>query len=150
VAAATLTTSFANGIGSAEGVPGPPPQRIFLPAGARHASTQLAITAPEPQGVTISAALRGRQEAQPIADLQQQQQQGGTSSAHDTTIQGPAAYQITASGGIAAAVRTLVPAVSHDRAATSGSPVAESAWVVPPAAASEPALPSIVLLNPGT
>ena len=150
VAPATLTTSFANGVGSAEGVPGPPPQRIFLPAGARHASTQLAITAPEPQGVTISAALRGRQEAQPIADLQQQQQQGGTSSAHDTTIQGPAAYQITASGGIAAAVRTLVPAVSHDRAATSGSPVAESAWVVPPAAASEPALPSIVLLNPGT
>jgi hypothetical protein len=150
VAAATLSTSFVNGIRSAEGVPGPPPQRIFLPAGTGHASTQLAITAPAPQGVTVSAALRGRQEPQLVADLDRQQQQGGTSAAHDTSIQGPSTYQITASGGVASAVRTLASDTSHDGASTSGSAVAAPAWVVPPAAASEPARPSIVLFDAGT
>ena len=150
VAAATLSTSFFDGIRSAEGVPGPPPQRIFLPAGTGHASTQLAITAPEPQGVTVSGALRGRQPPQLVAGLDRQEQRGGTSAAHDTSIQGPTTYQITASGGVASAVRTLRSHTSHDRAGTSGSPVAARAWVVPPAAASEPARPSILLLDAGT
>jgi hypothetical protein len=151
VAAATLSTSFATGIRSAEGVPGPPPQRIFLPAGPKHASTQLAITAPEPQGDTVSGTLRGRQEPQPVADLDgQQQQQGGTSGVHDTSITGPSTYQINASRGVAAAVRTLVSGTSHDGASTSGSAVAAPAWVVPPAASSEPARPSIVLFDAGT
>jgi hypothetical protein len=150
VAAATLSTSFANGIRSSEGLPGPPAQRIFLPAGTGPASTQLAITAPAPKGVTASGTLRGSQAPQPVADLAAQQQQGETSALHDSSIRGPSTYQITASGGVAAAVRTLASDTSHDGASTSGSSVAAPAWVVPPAAASEPARPSIVLFDAGT
>ena len=150
VAAATLSTSFFDGIRSAEGVPGAPPKRIFLPAGAEDASTQLAITAPAARGVVLSAALRGPEEQQVVPDLDQAQLQGGTSSAHDTLIQGPSTYQLTASGGVSSAVRTLASDTSHDGAATSGSSVSARAWVVPPAAASEPAKASIVLLDAGT
>jgi hypothetical protein len=150
VAAATLSTSFVNGIRSTEGVPGPPPPRMFLPAGTGHASTQLAVTAPAPQGVEVTGALRGRESPQVVAELDHRQQQGGTSVAVEGSIQGPSTYQVTASGGVAAAVRTLASDTSHDRGATSGSAIAAPAWVVPPAAASEPARPSIVLLDAGT
>ncbi|MFL5766809.1 MAG: DUF5719 family protein [Actinomycetota bacterium] len=151
VAAATLSTSFTDGIRSTEGLPGPPPERTFLPAGTRHASIQLAITAPAPQGVTVSGTVHRRKDSQPVADLNgEQQQQGATSAAHETSITGPSTYEITASGGVASAVRTLAAGTSHDRASTSGSAVAAAAWVVPPAAASEPALPSILLFDPGT
>jgi hypothetical protein len=49
-----------------------------------------------------------------------------------------------------AAVRTVASDISHDAGATAGTPAPATAWVVPPAASSEPASPALLLFDPGT
>ena len=152
VAAATLSTSFVDGIRSAEGIAGTPPVRTFLPAGAEQASTVLAVGAPATSGVQLSASLRSDKTQQLVSGLERESVQGSTAHAYQESIGGPSTFELTTTGqnGIAAAVRALVAGTSHDEASTSGSSVAATAWVVPPAAAAKPARPSILLFDPGS
>jgi hypothetical protein len=155
VAAASLGTSFTDGIRSTAGVPGSPPNRVFLPAGPDRATSQLIVAAPRTSTVRLSGSVYGKDAVQPVSGLaqqDQQDQQGGTSRSYDATIEGPSAFELGAGGpnGIAAAVRTVAANTSHDEAATAGAPTAAENWVVPPAAVSEPATASLLLLNPGT
>ncbi len=152
VAAASLGTSFNDGIRSTAGVPGSPPHRVLLPAGPDQATSQLVVAAPHTPTVTLSGSVHGKDAVLPVSGLAQQDQQGGTARSYDATIEGPSAFELGAGGpdGIAAAVRTVAANTSHDEGATAGSPVAAEAWVVPPAAVSEPASASLLLFNPGT
>jgi hypothetical protein len=152
VAAASLGSSFTEGIRSTEGLPGPPPRRVLLPAGSDQATSQLVIATPHAPTVTLSGSLHAEDAVQPVAGLAQQGQQGGSSQSYDAPITGPSAFELGVEGsnGIAAAVRSLAADTSHDEGATQGSPVAAGAWVVPPAADSEPARASLLLFDPGT
>jgi hypothetical protein len=151
VAAATLGTSLADGVRSTEGVPGPVPQRVYLPGGGDRATGQLSVSVPGAQSVQLSGTVHAEKSQQLVAGLEQESQAGASAQSYDATIDGPSTFELAAKGGgIVAVARSVASDISHDEGATAGTPAPATAWLVPPAAFSEPASASLLLFDPGT
>jgi hypothetical protein len=99
---------------------------------------------------TFSAILRSEDPPRPAGnDLAERSQEPESAAVYPVATTGPSVVDLVVRDGapVVAAVRTS--GEGNDVGATAGSTEATKAWVVTPTAAGEPALPGLLLLNPG-
>ena len=148
VAVASLGVTRSGGIRSSLGWPGTA-TRALLPVSNGSGQSQVVIAVPGELGVQLGASALSKKGPGAVQGLLAQALEPQHVRVYPVSTDGPSAIDVrTLKGGrIAAALRSL--GVGNDSAATSGTPVLASRWVVTPTVGGEPALPGMVLANPG-
>jgi hypothetical protein len=151
VAAATLGVSGTGGIRSALGYLGQPPRELTFPGGADAGRTDLVVMNGGDQEVTgrvsLAGEILGTEGTQPFAGLAEASLPPGSARTFPATTAGASAVQLSVTGDDTAAVRRTFGVVSDQAAITGAEPA--PAWVIMPTVAGLPAVPGLVLSNPG-
>jgi len=98
-------------------------------------------------GADLQRRILGTEGSQPFVGLDEVSLPPGSARTFPATTAGASALQISLTGDDGAAVRRTFGVVSDQAAVTGAEPA--SSWVVLPAVAGSPAIPGLVLSNPG-
>jgi hypothetical protein len=120
-----------------------------LPVGAGAGQTVLALMVPGDAPVPFGATLLSGDEATPAGGLTESQQGPTSAATYPIPVDGPGSVEVVTQGDgqVVASLRAI--GVGNDWAATGGSMTPAERWVVLPATIGEPAIPGLVLVDPG-
>ena len=152
VAAASLGVSGTGGIRSALGYLGQPPSSLTFPGGADAGRTELIVMSAGAEGgaerVALAGEILGSDGPVPFAGLAEASLPSGSARTFPATTAGASAVLHSVTGDDVAAIRRTYGVVSDQATVTGAEPAA--GWIVLPAVAGAPALPGLVLANPGS
>ena len=149
IAVATLGVSGGGGVRSILGTTATS-LRLDLPTAAGSGQSSLEVTDPQDQDARFSATAWTSDGPSPAGGLIGQEHRATSAAAYPVMTSGATVVSVSAQGGagLFAAVRS--DGQSDDDAATGGTAAPGPAWVVPPTVADQPAIPGVLVANPGT
>ena len=148
VAVATLGITDGGGV---RGVLGArePATVWHLPTGEGAGQATLVTFVPGDKGLRFGASLFSREGPQAAGGLVDAQQQGASTQVSPVITSGPSSIVVTALGDQALVAAQRAEGQSADDAATGGTAMPATEWVVLPTVAEEPSVPGLVVENPG-
>jgi len=149
IAAGSLGVTSTGGVTSVVGAPALS-STWYLPVGAGVGQSSVAVLVPEDDGALFSGTLLSSQPAQAAGNLTEVQQSGRSTAAYQVLTTGAAAVQLTTQQDVPILAALRSAGRSVDDAATGGVPAPAPVWLVPPTVRGDPALPGLVIVNPGT
>jgi hypothetical protein len=122
--------------------------KAYVGAGAGSGQSSLVLMVPGERQLRFGATLLSKDPAQPAGGLTEAQQNPTSARLFPVTTSGAASIDVVSQASVPFVASQHAVGVGNDSAATGGAQPA-ARWVVLPAIAGEPALPGLVLVDPG-